>query len=73
MSNDDYDYEQARRNTLEQAYPNDVYNTQELKAKFEVKSFAAPYVFVKRKSDGAEGFLRFEHMPRFYFGWSPNG
>lgn len=45
----------------------DVMTTDELRANFEVLSFMAPFVMVKRKSDGAKGTLQFTHMPRFYF------
>jgi len=31
--------------------------------------FAAPFVVVKRRSDGAVGSLEFTHSPRVYFGW----
>ena len=44
-----------------------VWDTQELGNDFEVKSFAAPFVLVKRKSDGQKGTLMFQHYPRFYF------
>jgi len=46
---------------------NDVMTTDEVREKFEVLSFMAPFVMVKRKSDGAKGTLQFTHMPRFYF------
>jgi hypothetical protein len=46
---------------------NDVMTTDEVREKFEVISFLAPFVMVKRKSDGAKGTLEFTHMPRFYF------
>jgi hypothetical protein len=29
--------------------------------------FAAPYVVVRRKSDGVKGSLEFTHHPRVYF------
>jgi hypothetical protein len=40
-----------------------------LQQDFEVIGFLAPFVVVKRKSDGQRGTLMFEHMPRRYFGW----
>lgn len=46
---------------------NDVMTTDEVREKFEVISFLAPFVMVKRKSDGVKGTLEFTHMPRFYF------
>lgn len=45
------------------------WTTAELQEEFEVLSFAAPFVVVKRKSDGALGSLEFTHSPRIYFGW----
>ncbi len=47
-----------------------VWNTAELMAEFEVLGFAAPFVVVRRKSDGAKGSLCFQHGPRFYFDWT---
>ena len=45
----------------------DMMTTDEVRANFEVLSFMAPFVMVKRKSDGVKGTLQFTHMPRFYF------
>lgn len=45
------------------------WNTEELQRDFTVNGFAAPFVSVKRKADGAIGSLEFTHMPRFYFNW----
>ncbi len=50
-----------------------VWNTDEMSNDFEVLSFAAPFVIVKRKSDQQKGSLEFQHMPRFYFNFSPAG
>jgi hypothetical protein len=44
-----------------------VWDTNELGDAFEVTNFMAPYVIVKRLSDGKRGTLQFQHMPRFYF------
>lgn len=44
-----------------------VWNTEELKADFEVKGFAAPFIVVKRRSDGKMGSMEFQHSPRFYY------
>lgn len=44
-----------------------VWTTNELLAAYEVADFAAPYVAVRRKSDGVVGSLEFQHSPRFYF------
>lgn len=47
-----------------------VWDTDQLRADFEVKGFMAPFVVVKRKSDGMVGSLMFTHSPRFYYGWT---
>ncbi len=44
-----------------------VWSPDELVCDFEVIGFAAPYVVVRRRSDGAPGSLEFQHHPRFYF------
>ena len=44
-----------------------VWDTEEMARNFEVIGFAAPYVVVRRKSDGQRGSLEFQHQPRFYF------
>jgi hypothetical protein len=44
-----------------------VWDTAELQRDFEVRGFLAPFVSVRRKSDGAAGMLTFQHHPRFYF------
>ena len=54
------------KTTLQSAYT-DVMTTDEVREKFEVISFLAPFVMVKRKADGVKGTLEFTHMPRFYF------
>jgi hypothetical protein len=43
------------------------WDTDELRRDFEVLGFMAPFVVVRRKSDGAKGSLEFTHSPRFYF------
>jgi hypothetical protein len=43
------------------------WNTDDLARDFEVIGFAAPFVVVKRKSDGVKGSLEFTHSPRVYF------
>lgn len=45
------------------------WDTDQLRAEFEVLGFAAPFVVVKRRSDGKKGSLEFNHNPRVYFGW----
>jgi hypothetical protein len=54
------------REALEKRY-GDVWDTQTLAKEFEVKGFMAPFVVVRRKSDGASGSLMFQHNPRYYF------
>jgi hypothetical protein len=54
------------RSELETKYGT-VWNTNELYRDFEVKSFLAPFVLVKRKTDGKKGSLMFQHYPRYYF------
>jgi len=71
------DTEQARRAMLTAGQPaadlaaetGQTWTTQQLTADFEVKGYMAPYVVVKRRSDGAVGSLEFTHNPRIYFGW----
>lgn len=50
-----------------------VWNTEEMTKEFEVDGFLAPYVVVKRRSDGVKGTLEFTHMPRFYFDFQSMG
>lgn len=44
-----------------------VWDTQELGHEFEVQALLAPYVTVKRKSDGVRGTMLFQHCPRLYY------
>jgi len=44
-----------------------VWDTSQLCQDFTVKGFMAPFVVVKRRSDGKIGSLMFQHEPRFYF------
>ena len=48
-----------------------VWDTSELGRDFEVLGFAAPFVVVKRRSNGVRGSLMFQHHPRYYFGFQP--
>jgi len=43
------------------------WTTEELRTNFEVLSFLAPFVVVKRKVDGVKGTMQFNHSPRVYF------
>lgn len=47
-----------------------VWDTTELQQEFSVEAFMAPFVLV-RNSDGVRGTLKFQHSPRFYFGFEP--
>lgn len=67
----------ARRQMIESGQPaadlaadqDQKWTTDELRAEFEVIGFAAPFVVVRRRSDGQVGTLEFTHSPRVYFGW----
>jgi hypothetical protein len=59
------------REALEKEY-GQVWNTEELGRDFDVQGFMAPFVVVKRKSDGVVGSLEFQHSPRFYYGFTPD-
>lgn len=43
------------------------WSTQAMAQEFEVLAFLAPFVMVRRKSDGVKGWLEFTHSPRWYF------
>lgn len=55
---------------LEKENPGPVLTTEELSAQYDVLGFMAPFVVVRRKSDGRRGSLLFQHMPRFYYSWA---
>jgi len=58
--------EPGSREALE-AEHGQVWDTGEMSAEFNALGFMAPFIAVKRKSDGVKGTLIFQHMPRFYF------
>ena len=58
--------EPGSREALEAQY-GQVWDTDQLRADFEVVGFTAPLVVVRRRSDGRKGSLEFQHSPRFYF------
>ena len=62
--------EPGSREALEQQY-GEVMDTSEMSAKYEALGFMAPFVAVRRKSDGVKGCLTFQHNPRFYFDFTP--
>ena len=59
------------REALEVQY-GQVWDTSELQQDFTAMGFAAPFVIVRRKSDGQKGSLEFQHNPRFYFNFTPS-
>ena len=63
--------ELARRELLAQGITPEgqEWTTEQLLEEFEVLGFLAPFVHVRRRSDGKEGSLMFRHSPRVYFGW----
>ncbi len=56
----------TERKRLEAQYGR-VRDAAQLAEDFEVLGFMAPYIVVRRKSDGKKGSLEFQHSPRFYF------
>ena len=71
---------QARRDMIESGQPaaglaadsGRRWTTGEMTREFEVIGFAAPFVVVRRRSDGQVGTLEFTHSPRTYFGFVPD-
>ena len=59
------------REALEADY-GQVWTTDELVGTFQVIGFMSPFVVVRRKSDGVEGSLEFQHSPRMYFNFEPD-
>ena len=59
------------RETLEELHGH-VWDTDQLRSEFIIEGFLAPFVVVRRKSDGQRGSLEFQHQPRFYFNFSPH-
>jgi len=62
--------EPGSREALE-AEHGQVWDTRQLGEDFVAEGFLAPYVIVRRKSDGQRGSLLFQHDPRFYFSFEP--
>ena len=56
----------SSQEALEKAYGR-VWNTSQLTEDFEVIGFLAPFVVVRRRSDGRKGTLSFQHSPRLYY------
>jgi len=55
-----------------EAQHGEVWDTDQLQRDFEVMGFLAPFVMVRRRSDGIVGSVMFQHEPRFYFRFSPD-
>ena len=49
----------------------EVYDTAELLLAFQVEGFLAPYVKVKRRSDGVVGTMMFQHKERYFYACQP--
>ena len=49
------------------------WTTEQIREQFEVEGFMAPFVVVRRKSDGVKGMMMFRHDPRVYFDFEPIG
>jgi len=63
--------EPGSREALE-AEHGQVWNTDEMGQDFQALGFGAPFIMVRRKSDGVKGSLTFQHSPRFYFDFQPS-
>ena len=48
-----------------------VFDTSQLQEDFEVQGFMAPFIVVRRRSDGVRGSLMFQHSPRLYHSFQP--
>lgn len=53
------------------SYNGPVWDTAGMQEDFEAIGFAAPFVVVRRRSDGVKGTLTFTHSPRHYFDFVP--
>lgn len=47
----------------------DVWTIDTIGRTFEITGFMAPFVVVRRLSDGVVGSVQFQHHPRIYFGF----
>lgn len=48
-----------------------VWDTTEMQEEFEALGFMAPFILVRRRSDGVRGSLTFQHNKRYYFAFQP--
>ena len=62
--------EPGSREWLEAKY-GQVWDTSEMQAEFEAVGFMAPFIVVRRRSDGVKGSLTFQHNPRLYYSFQP--
>lgn len=60
--------EPGSREALE-AEHGQVWDTRQLGEDFDVIGFAAPWVVMRRTTDGQRGSLFFQATPRFYYGF----
>lgn len=63
---DEINAEPGSREALEVQY-GQVWDTDQLCEDFEAIGFMAPFIVVRRRTDGVKGSLEFQHSPRFYF------
>jgi hypothetical protein len=56
------------RDQLEKEH-GEVWDTDQLRERFNVQAFAAPFVVAVDRTTGRMGSLVFQHWPRFYWGW----
>jgi hypothetical protein len=64
--------EPGSRKALEAAH-GQVWTTDELRQEFEFIGFMAPVCVVRHRSDGRKGSVFFQHHPRFFFSFVPDG
>ncbi len=64
---DEINSKRYTRKELNVTYGRNVYDTAELKAKYHVGGFQAPFVGVTDKKTGVGDYLCFQHNPRYYF------
>lgn len=55
-----------------EAYDGPIWDTEAMTREFAVIGFMAPFVVVRRQSDGVKGTLMFTHSPRLYFRFEPS-
>ena len=62
------EYEAAKLRAIAKADNGPVWDTMDLQRDYEVISFLAPFVYVRRKSDDMKGTLTWvQAYPRFYY------